>query len=66
MPSRPPERPDGQDDPPDVLTALRATIGLLADIRDRLETRPNDAALVLRVVALRGALIRLRDHLDEP
>lgn len=58
---RPIEPPDGQDDPPDLRTALVATIELLHDVRQKLD----DADLNLRSGALRRALIRLRDHLDD-
>jgi hypothetical protein len=54
----------GQDDPPDVRTAIHATIGLLDDVKVEFATRPGDRALLLRVIALRSALSRLRDHLD--
>lgn len=61
MSNRPTEPPDGQDDPPDLRTALVAAIKLLHDVGQRL----SDEDLGLRSRALRNALIRLRDHLDE-
>lgn len=65
MPTRPIERPDGQDDRPDVATALHATIVLLDDVRDRLAARTEDADLLLRVIAVRSALRRLRKHMRD-
>lgn len=65
-PTRPSDPPDGQDDPPDLRTALVATIRLLRDVRERLEERPEDHDLALRSHAVRRALIRLRAHLGDP
>lgn len=64
----PPEPADGQDDPPDVRTAVVATIRLLRAVHDRLGDHPGDADLAdlrERVGALRRALVRLHAHLDE-
>lgn len=67
MKARPPDPPDGQDDPPDLGTALVATIRLLDDVRDRLEAHPGDHDLALRAHATRRALARLLRHLaDRP
>jgi hypothetical protein len=48
-----------------VRTAINATIGLLDDVKVEFATRPGDRALLLRVIALRSALSRLRDHLED-
>lgn len=60
--SLPPEPRGGQDDePPDVLLAVRAVIRLFDDI-DQRGGLDND--LLLRLLALRAALNRLRKHLE--
>ena len=64
MTDRAPTEPaGGQDDPPDVRTAVVATVWLLADVSAHLADRPSDIDLLRRVQALRAALIRLRGHL---
>jgi hypothetical protein len=60
---RPTEPRDGQDDGPDLRTALHATISLLADVHERLDHRADDHDLALRARAVRRALQRLRDRL---
>jgi hypothetical protein len=60
----PKDPPGGQDSSPDVRTAVHATIGLLDDVKAHLATRPSEGELLLRVIALRSALARLRDHLE--
>jgi len=60
----PPEHPGGQDDdPPDLLLALVATLTLLSDVRDRLDRERDDRAadLRLRISAIAAVLARLRD-----
>lgn len=63
MTERPPEPPDGQDDPPDVRTAVHATVRILAVVLDRraLDSHPD---LLLQVSALHHALARLRERLE--
>lgn len=63
MPTRPTEPRGGQDSPPDLRTALHATIALLRDVSDRLDPRADDHDLALRARAVRRALLRLEDHL---
>jgi hypothetical protein len=59
----PPEHPQGQEtEPPDVPLAVKATIKLLNDIAERGRV---DDDLMLRLLALRAALRRLRDHLEQ-
>jgi hypothetical protein len=59
----PPEPPDGQEsDPPDEKLALAVTITLLTDVEPVL--RERDPELVLRLIAIRQVLRRLRKHLD--
>jgi hypothetical protein len=58
----PTEPPGGQDGPPDVATAIRAVLGLLNDMHDRLAGGGNadaDADLMLRMAAMHSALRRL-------
>jgi hypothetical protein len=63
--TEPPTEPlTGQDpDPPDVRLAVLATIRLLNDLHPilRREDHPDE---LLRLVALRSALTRLRRHLE--
>lgn len=61
MTSGPFEPPGGQDTDPDVDTAIHATIGMLRDVVEYFEAENPDNDLRLRVLALRRALIRLRD-----
>lgn len=41
----PPEPRDGQDDAPDLLAALRATVRLLVDVRAELDEEHEDIRL---------------------
>lgn len=65
----PPEPVGGQDMPPDVPTAIRSVVGLLADVDTWITTHadpddPDDALeLLLRIKAHRSALRRLFRHL---
>lgn len=61
--TRPPDPPGGQDDPPDVRTAVHATLRILDEIVDR-GVLADDHELFLRVAAIRSALNRLRRHLE--
>lgn len=63
MTGRPPEPPAGQDEPPDVRTAVHATVRILDEIltRHALDEHPD---LLLRVTALESALDRLRRNLE--
>ena len=58
----PPEPRNGQDDPPDLLTALRATVKLLGAVRGELAGEEKHEDLRLRAGALRAALQRLIDE----
>jgi hypothetical protein len=61
---RPPDPPDGQDpDPPNVLLAVRAVVHFLRDV-DEARALASQPVLNMRAVALRHALVRLRDHLE--
>lgn len=62
----PVELDGGQDDAPDVRTAVAALLILLDDLRLFLRTHhdPGAGELLLRVEAHRSALSRLRRHLD--
>lgn len=62
MTTRPPEPPDGQDDPPDVRTAIHAVVRVFDELHERHDLDPD---LVLRIAALRSALARLRTRLDQ-
>ena len=66
MTDTPPEPPGGQDDPPDVRTAVVAVLWLLNDVLEHFE-RPHNPdtaeALRVRIHAHRRALRRLRDRL---
>ena len=69
MPTPPVEPPleprGGQDDPPDVRTAVRAVLRLLADVSAALEEQADPPReLLLRVYAHRSALNRLRRRMD--
>lgn len=64
---RPVEPSGGQDEPPDVLTAVRAVMVLLSDIHDRLahpDELDDDADLALRLAAMHAAFSRLRHRLE--
>lgn len=64
MPTRPTEPPAGQDEPPDVRTAVVVMIRLLADMRKQLEPDERHHELVLRGIATRRALLRLLRKID--
>jgi hypothetical protein len=59
MPTPPVERPEGQDDPPNLQAVLRATIVLLEDLAERLR-RDQASDLLLRVDAVTHVIRRLR------
>jgi hypothetical protein len=66
MTTRPPEPRNGQDGPPNTLAVLVVVLRLLDDVQDHLveaDTRPD---LLLRLVATRRVLNRLRGHLGKP
>lgn len=66
MTNAPPEPNGGQDEPPDVRTAVVAVLWLLSDVLEHFERHhDNDDVLALRVRvhAHRRALVRLRDRL---
>ena len=63
MSTPPPELPGGQESElPDLRLALLVGIALLTDIEPELHEHPE---LLLRLVAVRSVLRRLRNHIDE-
>lgn len=68
MSQAPPEPPDGQDGPPDLRTALIAIVRLLDDVHTFLAQHHGDddaGRLLLRTIAVRRGVIRLREHLGD-
>jgi hypothetical protein len=63
--TRPPERPEGQDDePPDVRQAVVVAMALIGDFARHVEHGDGDGAdLLLRALAVRAVLRRIRDRL---
>jgi hypothetical protein len=65
MSQSPPELPGGQESElPDIRLALSVTVTLLGDL-EPVVARGSDPELVLRLVAVRSVLRRLRAHLEE-
>jgi hypothetical protein len=66
--TRPPERPEGQDDEPaDVRQAVVVAMALIGDFAGHVEHGNGDAAdLLLRAAAVRAVLRRIRDRLGAP
>ena len=67
MSNQPPERPNGQDEPPDVRTAVVAVLLFLGDVADYVDAQfPDEATRDLRerIGAHRRALRRLRARLE--
>jgi hypothetical protein len=63
MPTRPPEPRDGQDGPPNTLAVLVVVLRLLDDVGDHLANDADRGDLLLRLIATRRVIHRLRDHL---